>query len=40
MTYKGGEKNVSVRVTEDQVVTTTNSRSEILAAIEFLTNLI
>ena len=40
MTYKGGEKNVSVRVTEDQVVTTTNSREEILAAIEFLTNLI
>ena len=40
MTYKGGEKNVSVRITEDQVVTTTNSREEILAAIEFLTNLI
>ncbi len=40
MTYKGGDKNVSVRVTEDQVVTTTNSREEILAAIEFLTNLI
>jgi len=40
MTYKGGEKNVSVRITEDQVVTTTNNRSEILAAIEYLTNLI
>lgn len=40
MTYKGGEKNVSVRVTEDQVVTTTNSREEILAAIKFLKSLI
>ena len=40
MTYKGGEKNVSVRITEDQVVTTTNSREEIQAAINFLTNLI
>jgi hypothetical protein len=40
MTYKGGDKNVSVRITEDQVVTTTNSREEILAAIEFLNNLI
>lgn len=40
MTYKGGEKNVSVRITEDQVVTTTNNRAEIIAAIEFLTNLI
>jgi hypothetical protein len=40
MTYKGGEKNVSVRITEDNIVTTTNSRSEILAAIEYLTNLI
>lgn len=40
MTYKGGEKNVSVRVNEENEVTTTNSRAEILAAIEFLTNLI
>lgn len=40
MTYKGGEKNVSVRVNENNEVTTTNSREEILAAIEFLTNLI
>jgi hypothetical protein len=40
MTYKGGEKNVSVRVNENNEVATTNSRSEILAAIEFLTNLI
>ena len=40
MTYKGGEKNVSVRVNENNEIATTNSRSEILAAIEFLTNLI
>lgn len=40
MTYKGGEKNVSVRVNENNEVTTTNSREEILRAIEFLTNLI
>jgi len=40
MTYKGGEKNVSIRVNENNEVATTNSRSEILAAIEFLTNLI
>jgi len=40
MTYKGGEKNVSVRVNEQNEVLTTNSRSEILAAIEFLNNLI
>jgi hypothetical protein len=40
MTYKGGEKNVSVRINENNEVATTNSRSEILAAIEFLTNLI
>lgn len=40
MTYKGGEKNVSVRVNEENEVATTNSRAEILAAIEFLTNLI
>ena len=40
MTYKGGEKNVSVRVDENSEVATTNSREEILRAIEFLTNLI
>ena len=40
MTYKGGEKNVSVRVNESNEVATTNSREEILRAIEFLTNLI
>lgn len=40
MTYKGGEKNVSVRVNESNEVTTTNTREEILKAIEFLTNLI
>lgn len=40
MTYKGGEKNVSVRVNEHNEIATTNSREEILAAIEFLTNLI
>lgn len=40
MTYKGGEKNVSVRINENNEVTTTNSKEEILKAIEFLTNLI
>jgi hypothetical protein len=40
MTYKGGEKNVSVRVNENNEIATTNSREEILRAIEFLTNLI
>lgn len=40
MTYKGGDKNVSVRVNENNEVTTTNSREEILAAILFLNNLI
>ena len=40
MTYKGSKKNVSVRVDENSEVATTNSREEILRAIEFLTNLI
>lgn len=39
-TYKGGLKNVSVRVDENNQVTTTNDRADILSAIEFLTNLI
>jgi len=40
MTYKGGDKNVSVRVNENNEVSTTNTKEEILRAIEFLTNLI
>lgn len=40
MTYKGGDKNVSVRVDANNVIATTNSPAEILQAIEFLTNLI
>lgn len=40
MTYKGGEKNISVRVNENNEVTTTNNRQEIQEAISFLLNLI
>lgn len=40
LTYKGGDKNVAVRVDANNVVVTTNSQAEILQAIEFLTNLI
>lgn len=40
MTYKGGDKNVSVRVNENNEVMTTNTAEEIKAAIDFLTNLI
>lgn len=40
MTYKGGDKNVSVRINENNEIATTNSREEIQAAINFLTNLI
>lgn len=40
MTYKGGEKNVAVRVNENNEVMTTNNRQEIQEAISFLLNLI
>lgn len=40
MTYKGGAKNVSIRVNEAGAIATTNSTAEILEAISFLTNLI
>jgi hypothetical protein len=38
MTYKGGEKNVSIRINEAGAIATTNSPEEILQAIQFLTN--
>lgn len=38
MTYKGGEKNVSIRINEAGAIATTNSTEEILEAIAFLTN--
>ena len=38
MTYKGGDKNVSIRIDESGVIATTNTVEEILAAIAFLTN--
>jgi hypothetical protein len=38
MTYKGGDKNVSIRINEAGAIATTNSPEEILAAIAFLTN--
>lgn len=40
MTYKGLDNNVSVRIDTNNVISTTNTKDEILAAIEFLTNLI
>jgi hypothetical protein len=40
MTYKGGEKNVSIRINEAGAIATTNTTAEILEAIAFLTNLI
>lgn len=40
MTYKGGAKNISVRVNENNEVMTTNNRQEIQEAISFLLNLI
>lgn len=40
MTYKGGAKNVSIRVNENNEVATTNTPEQILEAIAFLTNLI
>lgn len=38
MTYKGGQKNVSIRINEAGAIATTNSTEEILEAIAFLTN--
>ena len=38
MTYKGGAKNVSIRINEAGAIATTNSTEEILEAIAFLTN--
>jgi hypothetical protein len=38
MTYKGGNKNVSIRINEAGAIATTNSTEEILEAIAFLTN--
>lgn len=38
MTYKGGAKNVSIRINEAGAIATTNSPEEILEAIAFLTN--
>jgi len=38
MTYKGGNKNVSIRINEAGAIATTNSTKEILEAIAFLTN--
>ena len=38
MTYKGGNKNVSIRINEAGAIATTNSPEEILQAIAFLTN--
>ena len=38
MTYKGGDKNVSIRINEAGAIATTNSPEEILQAIAFLTN--
>lgn len=37
-TYKGGAKNVSVRINEAGAIATTNTTAEILEAIAFLTN--